>query len=132
MMPDSNNNNLEQSEIEANYPFLTCVTHGEKDYLGIVTNRDKSIISMYDLDLLRDNDETKKFIELGENWWWESNRQIPIDVFLFQELIPFRYAIRTFENKHVEVKFGPVTEINNLVKKRIKRRTISLIKKDAF
>ena len=80
------------------------------------------------MDLISTPENTKRFVELGENWWWESNRQIPIDVFLFQELIPFRYAIRTFENKHIEIKFGPVTEINNLVKKRIKRRTITLVK----
>lgn len=126
-MPDSKQT-FNQKEIEENYPFLTCINYGDKDYLGIVTNRDKTFLSMFDMDLISAPDKTKKFVELGENWWWESNRQIPIDVFLFQELIPFRYAIRTFENKHIEVKFGPVTEINNLVKKRIKRRTITLVK----
>ena len=115
------------------FPFITGLEYGTKHgstkyYYGVVVNYDSTILTMYDLDKMPSAEIRAEFIKLSETWWWESNRQIPIDVFLFQELIPFRYAIRTFENKHIEVKFGPVTEINNLVKKRIKRRTITLVK----
>ena len=116
------------SEWEEKYPFMSCIRVGDEDFYGIIQNSNKSTMTMYCFDRLSSDDHKKAFIVVGETWWWESNRQIPIDVFLFQELIPFRYAIRTFENKHIEVKFGPVTEINNLVKKRIKRRTITLVK----
>jgi hypothetical protein len=37
--------------------------------------------------------------------------------------------LRTFVMKDVEILFGPVTSLQNLLKKRIKRRTIQLIKK---
>ena len=112
----------------SNFEFLTGITYGGREYVGIVVNQDGQILTFYDVEQIPTPEIKRNFLELGEIWWWESNRQIPIDVFLFQELIPFRYAIRTFENKHIEVKFGPVTEINNLVKKRIKRRTITLVK----
>ena len=42
----------------------------------------------------------------------------------------FRRCLRTFNNKDVEVQFGPVTSIQKIVKKRIKRRTIQLVRKD--
>ena len=42
----------------------------------------------------------------------------------------FRRCLRTFNNKDVEVLFGPVTSIQKIVKKRIKRRTIQLVRKD--
>jgi len=84
-MPDSKQT-FNQKEIEENYPFLTCINYGDKDYLGIVTNRDKTFLSMFHMGLISTPDKTKKFVELGENWWWESNRQIPIDVFYFKNL----------------------------------------------
>jgi hypothetical protein len=71
----------------------------------------------------------KEFLELGEVWWWESNRQIPIDVFLHYEMRTFRPYLKTFTYKDVEILFGPVTSLQNLLKKRIKRRSIQLIRK---
>ena len=68
-------------------------------------------------------------LELGDLWWWESNRLLPIDVFLFQEMQEFRHCLRTFVLKETEVLFGPVTSMQNILKKRIKRRTVQLVKK---
>ena len=71
----------------------------------------------------------KKFLQYGESWWWESNRQLPIDIFLFHEMKPFRNYLRTFIMKDIEVLFGPTTSLQNLIKKRIKRRGIQLVRK---
>ena len=120
----------DQKEIEENFPFFTMITSGGKDYFGIVQNQDNTVTSFYDYDKLGSPEENKQFISLAETWWWESNRQIPIDIFLFKEMQYFRGCLRTFNNKDVEIQFGPVTSIQNIVKKRIKRRTIQLVKKD--
>ena len=120
----------DQKEIEENFPFFTMITSGGKDYFGIVQNQDNTVTSFYDYDKLGSPEEKKQFISLAETWWWESNRQIPIDIFLFKEMQYFRGCLRTFNNKDVEIQFGPVTSIQNIVKKRIKRRTIQLVKKD--
>lgn len=111
------------------YPFLTGIKYAEQDYIGIVVNHDNSIMTFYDLDRMGDEKVKKLFLELGDVWWWESNRQLPIDVFLHHEMSPFRPFLRTFVMKDVEVLFGPITSLQNLIKKRIKRRGIQLIRK---
>ncbi len=120
----------DQKEIEEKFPFFTMITSGGEDYFGIVQNQDNSVTTFYDYNKLGSDIEKKDFISLAETWWWESNRQIPIDIFLFQEMRNFRRCLRTFNNKDVEIQFGPVTSIQKIVKKRIKRRTIQLVKKD--
>ncbi len=111
------------------YPFLTGLKYGEDEYVGIVINHDNSIITFYDIERIESEDVKKKFLQYGESWWWESNRQLPIDIFLFHEMKPFRNYLRTFIMKDIEVLFGPTTSLQNLIKKRIKRRGIQLVRK---
>ena len=82
-----------------------------------------------DLDKIREQEDTKLLLELGDIWWWESNRLMPIDVFLHHELRPFRPFLSTFIMKDITHLFGPMTTLQNLLKKRIKRRGIQLIRK---
>lgn len=123
-MIDKNNIN-NYNELE----FLTGLSYCGQEYLGIVVNHDNSIITFYDVDAMPTLAVKKDFLELGEVWWWESNRQIPIDVFLHYEMRPFYPYLKTFTYKDVEILFGPVTSLQNLLKKRIKRRSIQLVRK---
>lgn len=109
--------------------FLTGLRYVDKEYVGIVINQDNQILSFYDVETISNIELKKKFLELGELWWWESNRQIPIDIFLRHEMVPFKDCIKTFSNKDVEILFGPITSMQNLLKKRIKRRSIQLVRK---
>lgn len=68
-------------------------------------------------------------LELGEAWWWESNRQVPINIFLRNEIQQFAYTIRNFTSKDVRVLHGPITSLNNIIIKRIKRKSITLVRK---
>lgn len=120
----------DQKEIEEKFPFFTMLTSGGREYFGIVQNQDNTVTSFYDYNKLGTDKEKKEFVSLAETWWWESNRQIPIDIFLFKDMQTFRKCLTTFNNKDVEVLFGPITSIQKIVKKRIKRRTIQLVKKD--
>ena len=54
---------------------------------------------------------------------------LPIDVFLHHEMKPFYPFLKTFAMKDVEILFGPVTSLQNLIKKRVKRRSIELVRK---
>jgi hypothetical protein len=113
----------------AKLEFLTGLHYLDKDYVGIVVNHDNSIITFYDVELIPTIELKKEFLVLGDMWWWESNRMLPIDVFLHHEMKPFKSCLRTFVFKDVEVGFGPLTSLQNLLKKRIKRRSIQLIRK---
>ena len=115
--------------LQQNFPFISVVTYVEKEYVGIIINQDSNITSFYDYTSLKTEDEKTRFLELGEAWWWESNRQIPINIFLSQEMGFFRYAIRNFSTKDVRVLFGPCTSLNDIMTKRVKRKSITLVRK---
>ena len=78
---------------------------------------------------LHSKEEQERFLELGDVWWWESNRLIPINIFLRRELDPFRYCIMTMNSKDVKVSVGPTVNLNNMSIKRVKRKNVQLIKK---
>ena len=115
--------------LQNNFPFISVFTHADKEYVGIIINQDANVTSFYDYETLRTEEDRKKFLELGEAWWWESNRQIPINIFLRNEIVIFEYAIRNFTTKDVKVTLGPVTSLNNIIIKRIKRKSITLVRK---
>ena len=115
-------------EIFEQYPFLSLVTYGGQEYVGIIQNQDDSFLSMYDYSKL-DSYLKPLFLELGDAWWWESNRTIPINLFLKKDFIPFTKFLITFNIKDTEVVRGPSVSIAELAKKRSKRRNIQLVKK---
>ena len=116
-------------ELQEKFPFLTGIEFSEEEFVGIVQNKDAQILTFFDIEKCMNDDEKKLLLELGDLWWWESNRLLPIDVFLFKEMQDFRHCLRTFVLKETEVLFGPVTSMQNILKKRIKRRTVQLVKK---
>jgi hypothetical protein len=115
--------------LQQNFPFISVINYVEQEFVGIIINQDAQVTSIYDYSSLKTESEKQKFLELGEAWWWESNRQIPINIFLAREIIPFRYAIRNFSTKDVRVLLGPCTSLSDIITKRIKRRSIVLVRK---
>lgn len=119
--------NLE--EIKEKFPFISGIRCQSYEYIGIIQNSDDKIISFYDYECIRTPEEKVYFLELGETWWWESNRLLPINIFLQGQMQPFRYCMKTIVNKDVEIMFGSLTSLNNIMKKRIKKRQIQLIRR---
>ena len=115
--------------LQNNFPFISVITHAEKEYVGIIINQDSNVTSFYDYELLESEAQKKKLLELGDAWWWESNRQIPINLFLKSEIRIFDYSIRNFTTKDVRVIHGPITSLNNIIIKRVKRKSITLVRK---
>jgi hypothetical protein len=116
-------------DIEENFPFISVVSYGGSEYVGIVINQDQTVTSMYVFTDLRSEIEKRVFLELGETWWWESNRMIPINIFLKREMEPFRYSIMTMNSKDVRIVTGHCVNLNNLSVKRVKRKNVQLIRK---
>lgn len=116
-------------EIFEKYPFLSLVEYSGMEYIGIIQNQDDSVFSIYDYALVPDESK-QKFLECGDIWWWESNRMLPINLFLKQDFVQFRVCLRTFIQKDVNVIKGPTISLAELAKKRrTKRRNIQLVKK---
>lgn len=111
------------------YPFLTYLVYGGNEYIGVIQNLDEVITTIYDYGALRTLEQKQQFLELAETWWWESNRLIPINVFLKTEWVPFRTVVKTMNSKDVEIKFGPQVSLKEIAAKRSKRRSITLVRK---
>ena len=115
--------------IEENFPFISVLLYGGQEYVGIIVNQDQYVTTMYNYSSLKHEIEKQRFLELGDIWWWESNRQIPINVFLRAEIEPFKYCLMTMNSKDVKVTVGPVVNIGNLSIKRIKRKSVQLVRR---
>ena len=111
------------------YPFISYITYGGNDYIGIIQNSDEIITSIYDYAALRTLAQKTLFLELADQWWWESNRSIPINIFLKKDWDVFRPCLRTFANKDLEILHGPVCSLADIALKKGKRKSITLVRR---
>ena len=118
-----------RDNIEQNLPFVSVINYGEDEYVGIIINQDQFVTSFYDLNAIRTPEEKAEFLEIGEAWWWESNRQFPINIFCRNQIQPFQYAIKTFNSKDTRILLGPVVNLMNLTLKRVKRKSVQLVRR---
>ena len=111
------------------YPFITLCSYANAEYVGIIQNRDDSVTTIYDFGSVIDQQDKMLFLELANQWWWESNRSIPINIFLRQDWDKFRFTLRTFSNKDLEVLHGPVCSLMDIARKKSKRKSITLVRR---
>jgi hypothetical protein len=119
----------EIKQLLSQYPFLTYLIYGGNEYIGIIQNSDEQITTMYDFGSLRSADQKRKFLDFGEQWWWESNRMIPINVFLKSDWAEFKFSVKTMNSKDVDIRMGPHLNLKDMAAKRSKRRSITLVRK---
>jgi hypothetical protein len=113
---------------QENYPFISCVKSNDVEYVGIIINFDNYVVSLYDISMIKTDEDRAAFLEMGEVWWWESNRRIPINIFLKREMTAFRPLIKTFNSKDAELVFGPMVNLSDIAEKRVKRKSIQLVR----
>jgi hypothetical protein len=116
------------TNFQENFPFITCIKSNDLEYVGVVINFDEYVASIYDFGSIKTDQEKQEFLNLGETWWWESNRKIPINIFLKQEMMLYKAYIKTFNSKDIEVIFGPIVNLSDIAEKRIKRKSIQLVR----
>jgi hypothetical protein len=117
------------AQLAEKYPFITLCVYASTEYVGIIQNQDDAITTIYDFGAIQDLEQKKRFLELANVWWWESNRSIPINIFLKTEWDPFRNYIRTFVNKDLEILHGPVCSLSEMARKKSKRKSITLVRR---
>jgi hypothetical protein len=111
------------------YPFITLCIYANQEYVGIIQNRDDAVTTIYDFGAVADQASKIAFLELASVWWWESNRSIPINIFLRQDWNQFRFTLRTFSNKDLEIMHGPVCSLMDISRKKSKRKSITLVRR---
>ena len=117
------------TKLAEKYPFITLCVYASNEYVGIIQNRDDTITTIYDFGSLKSLEQKQKFLELANTWWWESNRSIPINIFLRGDWDEFRLCLRTFINRDLEIVHGPICSLSDIAKKKSKRKSITLVRK---
>lgn len=111
------------------YPFITLCVYASNEYVGVVQNRDDSITTIYDFGAIVNQQDKIEFLDLAGTWWWESNHSIPINIFLRNDWEKFRWTLRTFSNKDLEILHGPVCSLQEIARKKSKRKSITLVRR---
>ena len=111
------------------YPFITLCIYANNEYVGIVQNQDDIVTTIYDFGVLRDQIQKRRFLELANCWWWESNRSIPINIFLRGDWEQFKPCLRTFVNKDLEIVHGPICSLADIARRKSKRKSITLVRR---
>jgi hypothetical protein len=117
------------AKLAEKYPFITLCVYSSSEYVGIIQNQDDNITTIYDFGSIQDLETKKKFLELANIWWWESNRSIPINIFLKGDWNIFKPYLRTFTNKDLEILHGPVCSLSEMSRKKSKRKSITLVRR---
>ena len=111
------------------YPFITLCVYANVEYIGVVQNRDEIVTTIYDFGVIQNQTDKLEFLELAGQWWWESNRSIPINIFLRGDWDRFKSTLRTFSNKDLEILHGPICSLQDIARKKSKRKSITLVRR---
>ena len=111
------------------YPFISLCMYANSEYVGVIQNKDDVVTTIYDFGAVADQTDKMMYLELASVWWWESNRSIPINIFLRKDWEQFRYTLRTFVNKDLEIMHGPACSLLDIARKKSKRKSIMLVRR---
>jgi hypothetical protein len=111
------------------YPFITLCVYANVEYIGVVQNRDEIVTTIYDFGVIQNQTDKLVFLELAGQWWWESNHSIPINIFLRGDWDRFKSTLRTFSNKDLEILHGPICSLQDIARKKSKRKSITLVRR---
>lgn len=111
------------------FPFLSYGVLLDTPYLGIIQNSDSQLLSMYVLDSIPEESLRRQFLLCGEQWWWESNRQIPINIFLKEKFKPFRPYLKHFSRKDFDLQAGPSVSLQETIARRVRKRQVTLVRR---
>lgn len=111
------------------FPFMSLGKYMDEEYLGIIVNSNQQIVSMYIYNDSLTHEMKQLFLNLGDEWWWETNRKIPINIALLYKWKIFDKFLKCFSAKDFTLISGPQVSVSDFVPKRIKRRSIQLVKK---
>ena len=60
-----------RKDIERDHPYISVLTYGGKEYVGIIVNQDHFITTILNYSSCRNIEDKKYLLELGKIWWME-------------------------------------------------------------
>ncbi len=115
-------------ETRAEHEFLTflVLTSGEVK-VGIVQNESPKHVMFYDFEKIRSSDMRRRFLELGDSWWWGSNQALPVDSFIGEDFDIFHTALTGYPKKSIDDMIGPTISLQEQYLKRVKKKKIEIV-----
>jgi hypothetical protein len=117
----------EITKIIEKYPFLSYGKMLDEEYLGIIQNSDNQMLSMYCLNYMP-VELRKQFLKYGEEWWWESNRSVPINIFIKDRFKVYRPYLKHFNRKDFDLQCGYALSLQEAIAKRVRTKQVILVK----
>lgn len=123
---------LIDNDLKNSFPFLTYGIFNNEEYVGIIQNIKDNFLYIYLFNLIKSYELKKNFLLLGNKWWWESDRKIPIGIFFKKEFEIYKDCLRIFSLKKFKIIYSPVQQdlIVSKIKKQNKKIMISLKEKN--
>ena len=109
------------------YPFLTFLISEGNVRMGLVQNASPRIISFYDLEQIESEQDRKNLIALGDKWWWESNQNIPVNIFIGRAFDKFQDVLVGVPRKSLKDVVGPCFSLHEKYIKRMKKKKIQIL-----
>lgn len=114
--------------LQLKFPFLSCIRFRNEDLVGIIQNMDSQVVSFYVYNHLNTAHEKTNFLNLGQDWWDNSNRLIPIDIFLKEDFEFYKKIHLCFPKKEISNIMGHTVCLDDQFNKRIKKRRTQLVR----
>lgn len=117
---------LELDKLRESFPFLSkMIVNTKISYYGIVLNCDKNAVTFINLEKIQTKEELVKLMNLSQNWWWYSNRSIPLNLFYqkeTEEYMPYVTSL-PFKTTTIEGHVSSLEDILNNAKTSRKNRS---------
>lgn len=107
---------LSKEQIKESFPFISVIEDSnEKEYIGIILSHNKNTISFIDLNKIKSKEKLLALIELCKNWWWYSNRIIPLNLYYYDQSAPFMQYLSHLPSRTSEVIIGNIFTLEKVV-----------------
>lgn len=120
---------IQIEELREKHEFLTVLVIDGELKIGVVQNETQKFVMLFEFSLIRTELSRQRFIELADQWWWESDQSEPIDVYFGLKFDEFSLALRGYPRKTITHHIGPTFNLADKYLRRIKKKKIEIINK---
>lgn len=113
--------------IRETYPFFSILVLKDGHQVpGIIQNSSSSLVWIYHFEEIQTASARKTFLDYGKTWWNQSDRTIPIEVFIGTEFDVFRPHLKGHPRKNIDTIHGHLVDLGETFRRRIKRKIVSI------
>lgn len=126
MLDDNTRQRIE--ETREKHEFLTFLVMSDDSIkVGVVQNENLKVLMFYDFEKIKHEESKRKFLELTDEWWWQSSQAIPVNSFVGDDFDQFQHALHGYPKKSITEIIGPTFSLQNKYLKRIKKKKIEIV-----